>query len=136
MHELHQARRKDEKCHSFKTLLAALLFLLCGKAQHWGGQRQNSAWIRARSQPSSYTYPLHHSSRKSLSYSQACKILCPNSPTQQIRCPVKLNSSLCTAAKQKCLCSHPSPGSCASSTCTHLLFFFFFIFLFSLPNCN
>lgn len=38
---------------------------------------------------------------------------------------LNLNSSLCTSAKQKCLCSHSSPGSCASSTCTHLLFSFF-----------
>lgn len=73
--------------------------------------------------PSSCTYPLHHSSVKTLSYSQACKILWPKSPTQQIRCPVKFLSLQPSPANKKCLCDHTSPRSCASSTCTHLLFF-------------
>lgn len=76
--------------------------------------------------PSSCTYPLHHSSVKTLSYSQACKIFWPKSPTQQIRCPVKFLSLQPSPANKKCLCNHTSPRSCASSTCTHLLFFFCF----------
>lgn len=117
--------------------LLSLLFPLCGKPQHWGGQRQNSDWISAKSQPSSYTYPLHHSSRKTLSSNQACKILSPKSPTQQIRCPVKLNSSLCTAAAEpsKAEVSAATPAQVpVPAAPVHICFFCFS--LFSLPNCN
>lgn len=106
--------------------------LLC-QSPALGWAETKWCWISAKSQPSSCTYPLHHSSAKTLTYRQACKMLWPKSLTQQIRCPLKF-LSLQSPAKEKCLCSHTSPRSCASSTCTHLLIFLFS--LFSLPNCN
>lgn len=137
MHELHQPRRNEEKCHSFKTLLP-LLFLLCGKPQHGGGQRQSGDWISASSQPSSYTYPLHHSSIKTLRYSQVCNISCPKSPTQQIRCPVQFLSLHCSSrAQQTRSVSATTPAHApVQAAPVHICFFFFFAFPFSLPNCN
>lgn len=137
MHELHQPRRNEEKCHSFKTLLP-LLFLLCGKPQHGGGQRQSGDWISASSQPSSYTYPLHHSSIKNPPLQSSLQYIVSKKPhsADQMSSSIPLSAlQQQSPANEKCLCNHTSPRSCASSTCTHLLFFSFAL-PFSLPNCN
>lgn len=128
MHQLHQSRRKDEKCHSFKTLLCVTS--LCPSSFPSVAKpstRQNSDWISARPQPSSYTYPLHHSSIKTLSYRHVCTILCPKSQTQKIRC--QSNSSPCTAAepskREVSLQPHQPMFLCKQHLYTSLFFFLF-----------
>lgn len=68
--------------------------LLCCPGKVWrrtvpGGQRWDANRMGAKALTSSYTYLLHTSPRKNLSYSQACNVLHPKSPTQQIKFSVK-----------------------------------------------
>lgn len=143
MHELHQSRRKDEKCHSFKTLLCVTS--LCPSSfpsvakpgTGVGRDRMVTGSVPDPSPAPTLTHCITALS-KNLSYRQVCTILCPKSQTQKIRC--QSNSSPCTAAepskREVSLQPHQPTFLCKQHLYTSLFFLFFFAFLFSLPNCN
>lgn len=131
MHELHQSRRKDEKCHSFKTLLCVPPL-----SPLWQSPAQDRTVTGSVPDPSpapTLTHCITALSKPSVTGMSApyCvqKVKLRRSDVSQIPLPALQQSP----ANEKCHCSHTSPCSCASSTCTHP---FFFSFCFSLPNCN